>query len=476
MAVLSIDAGTTNVKALVVGRAGQVLARASQRLGVQALEGGRVEQDPVEVWTSVAAVVEQAASTASEPVDGLTISNQRESVLMWQRSTGRPVGPVLGWQDSRTSQWCREHAAEAAALGVGAITGLQFDAMFSASKMRWLLDHADGPASDLCVGTVDSWLVWQLTGGIVHQIEGGNASRTLLMGLESGDWDDRLLGLFGVPRDVLPVIVDSIGGDAVTRGVAGLADGTPVVAVLADSHAAMYAHHQQNASAVKATYGTGTSVMAVPGGIAVIDPADGISRTGAWRRDGRLSLALEGNIVSSGAALEWAAALLGLEVAGLLGLAGSVDSSGGVVFVPALAGLGAPHWNRSARASLTGMTAATTPAHVARAAVDAVAHQICDVVDAMRSLSEVAVLRADGGATASDLVMQRQADLLGVPVEVSPVAELSAWGAAMAGFTALGLEPPRLPEAERRFEPGTPDQAARHQWRAGVAAAQLPAG
>jgi glycerol kinase len=298
--------------------------------------------------------------------------------------------------------------------------------MFSAPKLHWLLENANPEH----VGTVDSWLIHRLTGCQEHLTEAGNASRTLLYDVLDLDWSTSLLEAFGVPRSVLPEVRASNGGFGTTYGVPGLSDGIPIVAVLADSHAAMYGQGCTRAGMIKATYGTGSSVMTPVESFV----ADGC--TLAWLTD-RPLYALEGNIVSSGAALAWAATMLGLpDVGALTELAASVPDAGGVTLVPAFAGLGAPHWDRNARAALTGMGSTTTRAHIARACVDAVAHQICDMVDTIPGTP--GQIRADGGATVSDLLMQTQADLLGHPVEASNVAEVSALGAAELAWTTLG--------------------------------------
>lgn len=458
-AVLAVDQGTTNSKAVLVGADGSVLGAGAAPVGLSSPRPGWVEQDADDIWSSVLRAVEQAIAVA-DPVDlvGIALSTQRESVVGWSRSTGRAVAPVIGWQDVRTSTWCSQLPGAVDKL-VRSRTGLRVDAMFSAPKINWLLSRLD-PA-DLQVGTVDSWLIHQLTGGVEHLIEAGNASRTLLYDVTELDWSADLLDAFGVPRSVLPAVRASNSGFGTTSGVRGLPDGIPIVAVLGDSHAAMYGQGCRSAGMVKATYGTGSSVMTpvesfVPDGCTL-----------AWLTE-RPVYALEGNIVSSGAALAWTAELLGLpDVGALVELAATVPDAGGVALVPAFAGLGAPHWDRNARAAITGMSTATMRAHVARACVDAVAHQICDITEWIGTTGvPLRRLRADGGATASSLLMQTQADLLGFAVEVSDVAEISALGAAELAWTTLaqttgwaGQRPTRV------FEP-TLDLAGREQQRA----------
>ncbi|MFI5691862.1 FGGY family carbohydrate kinase [Kribbella sp. NPDC051586] len=452
-AVLAIDQGTTNSKAVLVSADGTVLGSGSAPVGLSTPRPGWVEQDAEDLWQSVVQAIATSFTAAGSAVDlaAIALSTQRESVVGWSRS-GQPVGPVLGWQDTRTAAWCAQLPSAVDGL-VRERTGLRVDAMFSAPKMRWLLDR-----SDALVGTVDAWLIHRLTGCREHLIEAGNASRTLLFDVQELDWSPELLDAFGVPRSALPDVRPSDAGFGVTAGVPGLADGIPIIAVLADSHAAMYGQGCTQAGMVKATYGTGSSVMA---------PLDGFVESGctlAWLTD-RPVYALEGNIVSSGAALAWTADLLGLpDVGALVALAASVPAAEGVVLVPAFAGLGAPHWDREARAALTGMNSSTTRAHIARAAVDAVAHQICDITDTIPG--EPKSLRADGGATVSELLMQTQADLLGRPVEAADVPEVSALGAAELAWTTLGGTTGwAARRSYRTYQPGI-DAAARAELRA----------
>ena len=459
-AVLAIDQGTTNSKAILVDADGRVLGTGSAPVALSTPRPGWVEQDADDLWQSVLKAIATCLTAATSAVDlvGIGLSTQRESVVGWSKS-GRPVAPVLGWQDTRTAAWCAQLPSAVGDL-VRRRTGLRVDAMFSAPKMRWLLDR-----SDALVGTVDSWLIHRLTGCREHLIEAGNASRTLLFDVQELDWSTELLDAFGVPRSALPDVRRSDAGFGVTAGVPGLPDGIPIIAVLADSHAAMYGQGCTQPGMVKATYGTGSSVMT---------PVDGFTEGGctlAWLTD-RPVYALEGNIVSSGAALAWTADLLGLpDVGSLVALAATVPSAEGVVLVPAFAGLGAPHWDREARAALTGMNSSTTRAHIARAAVDAVAHQICDITDTIPG--GVKSLRADGGATVSELLMQTQADLLGRPVEVADVPEASALGAAELAWTTLGATTGwAARRSYRTFEPRL-DAAARAelrtQWAGAVA-------
>jgi glycerol kinase len=480
---LSIDQGTTNSKAVLFDSTGRVIAAGSAPVGISSPEPGWVEQSADRIWQSVVEAIAPCMNRSNARVLGVCLSTQRESVVAWRGSTGTPLGPVIGWQDRRTAGWCASTLDPSADQLVRRRTGLRIDAMFSAPKIRWLIDHlpADVPISDVRVGTIDSWLLWNLTAGEAHVCEAGNASRTLLFDVVDLGWSSDLLDLFGVPAEVLPAVLRSDGQFGRTTGVAGVADDVPILSVLADSHAALLGQGCTVPGMAKATYGTGSSVMTpvdhfIPEGSAV-------PTTLAWLTDSP-TYAREGNILSSGATLAWAADLLtGGRVSDLISLAASVPDAGGVTLVPAFSGLGAPHWDRNATAVISGMTQTTRQAHIARAAVDSVAHQICDVVDVIEDDGDsLTTFRADGGITVSDLVMQTQADLLGTVVEVADIAEISARGAAQLGWQALSAWSADAAGAKRprAFDPTitTSDSDARRAlWRAEVARARfrLPA-
>jgi glycerol kinase len=441
--ILAIDQGTTNSKAALIGADGRVVADGSAPVGTSSPRPEWVEQDANRLWSSVLeAMAGCFESIPDAKIAGIALSTQRESVVGWQASTGMPLGPVIGWQDRRTTEWCKKTIDDQGRKLVHDRSGLRVDPMFSAPKMRWLLDHL--PISvqmdDVRLGTVDSWLIWRLTAGLEHLCEAGNASRTLLYDIAELDWNEDLLNVFGVPASALPAAVASDRGFGVTSGVPLVPDGTPILAVLADSHAALFGHGCTEVGEAKATYGTGTSVMAPVVGLSASE--ERVPTTLAWVIDESPTYALEGNILSSGATLAWTADLLTAgRVADLITLAESVPDSGGVTLVPAFSGLGAPHWDRDAHALISGMSPATTRAHIARAAVDSIGHQICDIVDVIEeSSARLQLFRADGGATASQLVVQTQADLLGREVEVSETAEVSALGAAKLAWHNLGQE------------------------------------
>jgi glycerol kinase len=463
-AILAIDQGTTNSKAALISADGKLLSRGSASVGISSPSGGWVEQDADRIWSSVLEAMADCIQGASEvEVAGIALSTQRESVVGWRASTGEPLGPMIGWQDRRTAAWCATLTDHDRQL-VRTRTRLPADPMFSAPKMRWLLDNlgAGVPIDDVRLGTVDSWLIWRLTNGAEHLCEAGNASRTLLYDITALDWSGDLLEVFGVPASALPAAVASDQGFGITSGVPQLPDQTPILAVLADSHAALFGHGCTEVGTAKATYGTGSSVMAPVADLSAGD--ERIPVTLAWLINGSPTYALEGNILSSGATLAWAADLLtNGSVAALIDLAESVTDSGGVTLVPAFAGLGAPHWDRDAHALLSGMSEGTRRGHIARAAVDSIGQQICDIVEVIEKRSvPLRLFRADGGATNSALVVQTQADLLGREVEVGEVAEVSALGAARLAWRVLGRESawpngsngrtyrPRMDATERR--------------------------
>ncbi|GLY85194.1 FGGY-family carbohydrate kinase [Actinoallomurus iriomotensis] len=446
--ILAIDQGTSSTKALLVDRHGQVVARASEPLGQTQPHPGWVEQSPAEVWAGVLAATRRCLD-GHDPrsVAAVGISNQRESMVLWDRATGEPVAPLLGWQDQRTAARCAALAAEGFGDLVREVTGLPLDPMFSATKGGWLLDHADpdrrrSGRGELCLGTVDSWLLSRFGGE--HVIEIGNAARTQLMDVRTGRWDPRLLELFGIPAEVLPRIVPSTGPFPAVRGLPPLPDGVPVTAVLGDSHAALFAHAGWRPGRVKATYGTGSSIMALSPDAAVAGTA--LCLTVAWATGDAVAHAVEGNIRSSGSTLRWLADVVGRTPAELADLAASA-SSDGVHLVPAFGGLSAPWWDSDAQAVLAGMTLGTRLPQIARAALESIAFQVEDVVAAA---GHHEVLLADGGAAANPALMQIQADVSGREVHQSLVADLSALGAAhLAGLGAALWSRAELEDLDR---------------------------
>lgn len=463
--IVAIDQGTSSTKALLVDRRGQVVAEASAPVGQAHPRPGWVEQDPAEIWESVTTATRHCLD-GHDPthVAAVGISNQRESMLLWERSGGEPVTPVISWQDRRTSARCASLVADGWAETVREVTGLPLDPMFSAAKAGWLLDHADPGrrrvrAGDLCLGTIDSWLLSRFGGE--HVIEVGNASRTQLLDVRTGRWDPRLLELFGIPSAVLPRVVASTGPFPAVRDLPPLPEGVPVAAVLGDSHAALFAHAGWRPGRVKATYGTGSSVMALRADAG--NPLHtGLCRTIAWETGAGVAHAVEGNILSTGATLRWLADTVGRAPEDLADLAGGA-SSDGVHLVPAFGGLAAPWWDGNARAVLVGMTLATGLPQIARAALESIAFQVEDVVAAA---GEHEILLADGGAAANPALMQIQADISGRRVHQSQISDLSAIGAAhLAGLAAALWTQDELEGFDRPARVFAPRTSTAQRWR-----------
>ncbi|QLQ36732.2 FGGY family carbohydrate kinase [Micromonospora robiginosa] len=435
--VLAVDQGTSSTKALLVDAAGKVVARAVAPVTERQPRPGWVEQDADELWHSVRAAVTSCVEPAvAHRIEAVGLSTQRESLVLWDRRTGEPLGPLLSWQDQRTNDACRDLTASGSGPLVRSASGMPLDPMFSALKARWLLDIHDperrrAKAGELCLGTVDSWLLSRFGGE--HVTEVGNASRTQLLNIDTRQWDERLLDLFGVPAAVLPRVVGSGGDFPAVRDLWPVPDGVPVRAVLGDSHAAMFAHAGWRPGVVKATYGTGSSVMAVGDG----GDSPQLCRSVAWDIDGPVH-AVEGNIRATGRTLSWLAELFGTDVQTLLDEA--PPASGPVQFVPAFGGLGAPWWDPDATAMLSGLTLGTRRGDLAAAALHAVAHQVDDVVTAVEStVGEVRLLLCDGGLTRSGRLMQTQADVGGRLVGRSAEQDLSCLGAADAAGLVAGL-------------------------------------
>ena len=446
--ILAVDQGTSGTTCLVVDDELGVRGRGYRQLTQHFPQPGWVEHDPDEIWQSVVVATEQALTDAHvRPADvkGIGITNQRETTLLWDRRTGEPVHRAIVWQDRRTAERCRELPSEL----IRARTGLVPDPYFSATKLEWLLRERS--PDGLAFGTVDSWLVWKLTKGDVHVTDVTNASRTMLLRLETLAWDDDLLELFGVARSLLPGVCESseVVGDGEIGGVTA-----PIAGIAGDQQASLFGHGCLQAGQAKATYGTGNFVL-VHAGMSPPTPPHGIVATAAA---GKHEYALEGSVFVTGAAIQWLRDGLGLlaDASESEQLARSVDDNGGVYFVPALAGLGSPHWRPDARGLVTGLTGGTRREHLARAALEAIAYQTRDVIDAIGVALDV--LRVDGGATSNGFLMQFQADLLRIPVEVAAEQETTALGAAALAGLAVGLfggkqEITEALGAAKRYEP-----------------------
>ncbi len=464
--VLAIDQGTTNTKALLIDQEGRIVASASRPLAIHFPQPGWVEQDARELWASVVDAADECLARADGTVPAaIGISNQRESVVAWDRRTGAPVGPCVVWQCRRTAPFCAELRRRGCEEPLRERTGLGIDPLFSASKARWLLEHtpdgfAHAASGELAVGTVDSWVLWNLTGGAAHACDLTNASRTQLLNLNRLEWDSDLLSLFGIPQAALPAVRPSSHLFGASVRIGRIPAGVPIGALVGDSHAALFGHAIFEPGTVKATYGTGSSLMTVTDGPVLSEP--GLSATIAWSCGGRTRYALEGNILTTGGAVQWAGEFLRLPDPShdAAELAAAVADSGGVYLVPAFVGLGAPHWKDDARGILTGLTRGTTAAHAARAALESIAYQVRDVLEVMERAGNRALptLLADGGASRNGLLMQFQADILGRPVVRSASADVSAIGAAWLAGLAAGVwrsleDLASLPRPEQRFEP-----------------------
>jgi glycerol kinase len=468
--VVGIDAGTTGVRAVAVDHSGRVVAGSRRELRSHFPRPGWVEQDPAEIWRLVREATAEVAGWADrqgEPVAAVGVTNQRETALSWDRQTGRSLSPAISWQDRRTAARCAELAEGGHLPLIRSRTGLVLDPYFSATKWEWLLSHTDlTPHAGVALGTVDSWIVWNLTGGP----DGGqfvtdpsNASRTLVYDITHRSWSEELCSLLRVPRQCLAEVRPSSGRVGTTHGSTGLPAATPVSGVAGDQQAALFGQACFSPGMAKNTYGTGSFVL-MNVGPTLPPPAEGLLSTVAWElAPGQVTYALEGSIFSTGATIQWLRDGLGLldEAAEAGPLAASVQSTEGLHLVPAFTGLGSPWWEPDARGAIVGLSPGTTRAHLARAAVEAMAYQTRDVLDAMTAAwgRPAEVLRVDGGASVMDLLLQLQADQLGIPVLRSRDHEATALGAAyLAGlgegvWRSLG-EVGALWEEAVRFEPG----------------------
>ena len=443
--ILAIDEGTTNSKAVLVSESGEILSSGSCPVESHHPKSGWVEQEADQIWSSkVSAIASCLKSGPVVEIAAVGISNQRESVLAWSRKTGESLGPVVTWQCRRTARSCDALRAAGHEGMVIAKTGLPIDPLFPASKIRWLLDnHCQGMAvGDICVGTVDSWLIWKLSGGAVHATDASNAARTQLFDIGSGEWDAELCDLFGVDPVLLPGVSDSSCMFGESKDVPGLPNGLPIASAVGDSHGALFGHGAFRPGDAKVTLGTGSSVMATVREFIV--PPKGITTTIAWRLNGKSTYAFEGNILVSASVLPWTAELLGLaSVDHLFELAQSVDNAGGVNLVPAHVGLGSPHWDSEARGLIDGLTFGARPAHVAHAAALSMALQICDVFDIVKASSptNIGVLSVDGGPSRNTFLMRKIADYLDHPVTTRESTEASAIGAAFLAGLEVGFWP-----------------------------------
>jgi glycerol kinase len=484
--ILALDQGTTSSRAIVFGADGDIRAVAQKEFQQIFPRAGWVEHDPAEIWASQIGVAIEAlgrAGLTSRDIAAIGITNQRETTVVWDRQTGEPIHNAIVWQDRRTADFCERLKAEGAGAIVQRKTGLLIDAYFSASKIRWLLDNVPGAreqarAGRLAFGTIDSWLIYRLTGGQQHVTDVSNASRTMLFNIHTLAWDADLLELFDVPASILPAVRGSseVYGEASTS--LGLGD-VPIAGVAGDQQAALFGQMCRTPGMSKNTYGTGCFLLQNIG-TTPTPSRHQLVTTVAWQIDGRAEYALEGSVFIGGAVVQWLRDGLGVirTAADVEALALSVPDNGGVYLVPAFAGLGAPHWDPFARGTIVGITRGTTAGHLARAALESIALQVADLLDAMGADCGIRAteLRVDGGAAANDTLMQIQADLLGVPVVRPAVTETTALGAAYLAGLAVRFWPSVEAltgqwQVDRRFEPNmrsSDARALRDRWTAAV--------
>ncbi|HEX4347136.1 MAG TPA: glycerol kinase GlpK [Vicinamibacterales bacterium] len=483
--ILALDQGTTSSRAILFDHAGGIRAVAQKEFRQIFPQAGWVEHDPLEIWASQIGVAVEAlgrAHVTTRDVTAIGITNQRETTIVWDRHTGEPLHNAIVWQDRRTAEFCERLKAQGAGALVQQKTGLLIDAYFSASKIRWILDNVSGAraraeAGTLLFGTVDTWLIWKLTGGACHVTDVSNASRTMLFNIHTLAWDEELLKLFDVPASLLPQFKASseVYGHATAAGLADI----PVAGVAGDQQAALFGQMCVSPGMSKNTYGTGCFLLQNTGTKPTASH-NHLVTTVAWQVNGRTEYALEGSVFIGGAVVQWLRDGLQIirKASDIEALAASVPDNGGVYLVPAFAGLGAPHWDPFARGTITGITRGTSGAHFARAALESIAFQVADLLDAMRADSRIALaeLRVDGGAAANNLLMQIQADFLGVPVVRPAITETTALGAAYlaglaSGFWKSADEITGQWKVDRRFEPEMKTAAVttlRDKWSAAV--------
>ncbi len=484
--ILVLDEGTTSTRAIAFDTAGAIVAQAGRPLTQHYPQPGWVEHDAGEIWSlSLAALREVADAVGVARIACIGITNQRETIVFWDRATGEPLAPAIVWQDRRTADLCERLKAEGHEAAVQAKTGLVLDPYFSGTKIVWALEHwpavrAAADAVTLALGTVDSYLLFRLTGGATHATDATNASRMLLMDLATCAWDEDMIALLGGPRAALPRITDCAGSLGTTRL---LGPAIPITASVGDQQAAAIGQACLSPGMVKATYGTGAFVLAHAGPVAPVSRHRLLS-TVAWRLASVPAYALEGSIFTAGSAVQWLRDSLGLiaSSAESEALAASVPDSGGVVVVPALAGMGAPHWRADARGLVTGLTAGTTRAHVVRATLEAMGQQTADLLEALAADGVTpSRLRVDGGMAANDWLCRDLADSIGLIVERPAVIETTALGCAMLAGVGAGLfasldEAAAMARPDRVFRPGGEElrQARRDRWAHAVRQALAP--
>ncbi len=466
--ILALDQGTTSSRAILFNEAGAIAATAQHEFQQFYPQAGWVEHDPTEILSSqLSCAVEVLGKIGARPRDvaAIGITNQRETVIIWDRATGKPIHPAIVWQDRRTAAHCEELEESGVGEELSSRTGLVIDPYFSATKVAWILNNVEGARAsaergELAFGTVDSWLIWHLTSGSKHVTDVTNASRTLLYNIVKGEWDEELLRIFNIPASLLPTVVwssENVGDVTTTLGLGGI----PIAGIAGDQQAALFGQLCWAEGEAKNTYGTGCFLLQNVG-TKFVRSRHRLITTLAASASRRLEYALEGSIFIGGAVVQWLRDNLKIigSSADVEALAASVPDAGGVVFVPAFVGLGAPHWDAHASGMLIGLRRDTNPGHIARAALEAIAFQVADVLEAVHSETStpLSALRVDGGASVNDLMMQFQADILGVPVVRPQVTETTALGAAYlaglaTGFWAGPEELRAVRKGDKRFEP-----------------------
>ncbi|MFZ0898407.1 MAG: glycerol kinase GlpK [Candidatus Sulfotelmatobacter sp.] len=484
--ILSLDQGTTSSRALLFDHDGAVRSVAQREFTQIFPEPGWVEHDPEEIAASqIAVALEALAQAHVQPSDvaAIGITNQRETTIVWDRTTGKAISNAIVWQDRRTAAFCEQLKAQGHENLIQQRTGLLIDAYFSGSKISWILEHVPGArklaaAGRLAFGTVDTWLLWKLTGGRIHVTDASNASRTMLFNLHSGTWDGELLDLFGIPDSMLPSVRPSSEVYAEVSSVPGL-NGIRIAGIAGDQQAALFGQRCTTPGLTKNTYGTGCFLLQSTGNRAVAS-TNRLLTTVAWQIGDSTNYALEGSVFVGGAVVQWLRDGLGIirKSSEVEALAGSVADNGGVYFVPAFVGLGAPHWDSYARGAIIGLTRGSNAGHIARAALESIVYQVADLMDAVQTDTSTPLLelRVDGGASANDSLMQFQADVLGVPVARPAMTETTALGAAFLAGLAAGFWKEMqaisdLPQEERKFEPRMPRSQVnelRQRWNEAV--------
>lgn len=484
--LLALDQGTTSSRAIIFNEQGQVQATAQRETRIHTPQSGWVEQDAQEIWSSQIAVVQQALASArilAKDIQAIGLTNQRETTVVWDKRTGQPLAPAIIWQDRRAFEWCNQLLQQNMSHKIQSKTGLRIDPYFSAGKLVWLLEHVNGlrklaTEGHVAFGTIDSWLIWNLTQGANHVIEVSNASRTMLMNLSTQQWDEELLELFNIPSTLLPQIInsDTYVADTAT-GLLGA--NIPITGILGDQQSALFGQSCLESGTAKNTYGTGCFMLFNTGDTVQYSKNKLLSTLG-WKTQNQTTYALEGSVFMAGAIVQWLRDNLGIiqKSGDVEKLACTVKDTDGVILVPAFTGLGAPHWDSEARALLCGMSRGTNKAHIARAALESIAFQVSDVLTAMQAdiQQPLKELRVDGGASQNDMLMQFQADILNVPVLRPKMQESTAWGAAAMAGLRSGIfsnldEIAQSWQLERAFEPQmSTDQRDFHlqQWQSAL--------